>query len=99
VTACPREGERYEVVTPFTATVMTHWLTAYTGGTRKTLPVGLQFMIDIDPPVAATAVGGRADSKWEVFLVDEADRRHEKYGGFSVSVMLDDIAAHCCRVA
>ncbi len=97
--APPQEGARYVVLSEFEAGVLTHWLAPYTGGSRRSLPAGLEFVILMEPPPQATAVGAKPDpyERWETVLVEEGDRSAEKYGGCSLSISLADLKAHCAR--
>ncbi len=92
-------GQRYVVVTAFEANVLIHWFAPMTSGARKLLPEGLEFIVALDPPASATAVAADAEPAglWEVRLVDERDRTAPKYGGFSISIPFEDLAAHCLR--
>ena len=95
----PQEGDCYVVLTEFEAGVLTHWLAPYTGGSPRRLPVGLEFVVLMEPPPQATAVGARPDpyERWETVLVAEGDRSAEKYGGYSLSISLAHLKAHCAR--
>ncbi|QEX15585.1 hypothetical protein FRZ44_08720 [Hypericibacter terrae] len=97
--APPQKGDRYVVLSEFEAGVLTHWLAPYTGGSSRSLPVGLEFVILMEPPSQATAVGAKPDpyERWETVLLEEGDRGAEKYGGYSLSISLSDLKAHCAR--
>ena len=101
MTTPPRDGDRFVVRSPFTATVMTHWLAPFTGGAEKLIPAGLAFTIDYDPPPVATAIGVKPDEpeQWLNQLVDEADRNDPKFGGYSISILFTQLNAHCEQVA
>ncbi len=96
-TSRPKKGARYVVRSPFIGLVLTSWFAPFTGGDEQTLTVGLEFVVEHDPPEIATAVSGRADpyEYWEQRLVSEKDRADEKYGGFYLVVSFDDLATHC----
>jgi hypothetical protein len=89
-----RKGDRYLVTAEFEAVVLTQWFAPFTGGDRRLLPVGLEFMVSADPPKVATAVSAELDpaGKWE-----EKDRTNEKYGGCSLVIPFDDLAIYCSR--
>jgi hypothetical protein len=96
----PKQGERYVVRAPFEAIVMTHWQAPFTGGAPRVIPAGIAFTLDYDLPPMASAIGVTPEepARWEAALVDEDDRRHEKYGGYSISVPFDLLARHCERI-
>ncbi|MGH6940285.1 hypothetical protein [Hypericibacter sp.] len=95
----PQQGDRYVVLAEFEAGVLTHWLAPYTGGSHWRLPAGLEFVLLMEPPPQAIAVGAKPDpyERWETVLVEEGDRSAEKYGGYSLSISLADLKAHCAR--
>jgi len=95
----PRRGDRYVVTAEFQAIMLTHWFAPFTGGGSRPIPVGLEFIVTVDPPAKATAVNGQPHPSdvWEKMLVDERERTAEKYGGYSVSIPLTDLATHCPR--
>jgi hypothetical protein len=93
----PKDGSRYVVTTEFEAIVMTQWFAPFTGGYRRLLPVGLDFVVWGDPPSTATAVGARPVpyDRWQAVLVDAADINDELYGGYTLSITFDQLNEHC----
>lgn len=96
----PRRGERFEVIEPFTAGVLTTWKAPFTGGYEKVLPRGLRFVVSQEPPQSANAVAADPEPalQWEQQLVDEEDRSHPKYGGYYLVVGFDKLQTHCMTV-
>lgn len=94
-----RRGDRYVVTTEFSAMVQTHWFAPVTGGDYRTIPVGFEFIVEADPPATASAVLVRPEvpKQWEKLLVDESERTAEKYAGYSLVILLSDLAARCAR--
>jgi hypothetical protein len=97
----PKRGERYVVERPFEAIVLTHWRAPFTGGSEKTLPRGLEFIIAHDPPEKATAAKSDAakPDEWEELLVDEADRSADNYDGYSLTIPFERLRLNCSRLA
>ena len=97
----PRKGERYIVHTGFVAGVLITWQAPFTSGDEKALPVGLQFVIEIEPPPGATAAVALPDPyvEWERKLVNQEDWGADKYGGYYLSIPFDLIAANCSVVS
>lgn len=95
----PKQGDRYVVVTEFTAAVLTHWFAPRTGGDRRPLPAGLEFIVAADPPPNATAISCRPDpaARWETLLVNEQERTDALYGGYPLVIPFADLAANCSR--
>lgn len=95
----PKLGERYIVEQPFEAGVLTHWRAPFTGGSNRTLPRGLEFIVAYDPPEEATAVSGdpTRPHEWESILVEEADRSADKYAGYSLVIQFEHLRANCSR--
>ncbi len=93
----PREGERYVVRTSFEAIALTHWRAPFTGGGERALPEGLELIVNADPPPGASAVNCSPidEARWLAHFVDAADAAAEKFAGYSVSVPLAALAAHC----
>jgi hypothetical protein len=96
----PKKGERYAVTTAFDAIVTTHWGAPFTGGERRVLPDGLEFVIADEPIPGATAVYAIPEPRevWEARLVAERDRTADAYAGYSLSLMFADIEAFCARI-
>ncbi len=96
----PRKGERYEVVKPFVAGVLTMWKAPFTGGDEKTLPVGLRFVVTYDPPASATAISADAEpyAEWEEKLVDVSDRSKDNYSSFYLVISFKAVRSNCKRV-
>jgi hypothetical protein len=94
----PRKGDHYVVTTACPAIVLIQFLAPFTGGNERTLPLGLRFAVDDDPPAIATAVGATPEpyEEWEPELVPEKDRRADKYAGYSLVIKFDDLAK-CCE--
>jgi hypothetical protein len=100
ISSRPQKGERYVVERPFEAGVAVQWKAPFTSGHTTTLPAGLEFVVDIDPPVPATSVIAipQPYTRWEEEFVDQNDREDGKYGGYHLSVPIDLIAANCVRL-
>jgi hypothetical protein len=96
-----KKGDRYVVDTPFRALVPTTWRAPFTGGSEKTLPTSLQFIVDFDPPSSATAVSASAEpyEQWERILVDAEDLRADKYGGYYLVISFASLKEHCRRLS
>jgi hypothetical protein len=94
-----KKGQRFKVETAFNAYVLTSWKATFTGGGIKTTPVGLEFVIDNDPPPKATAAIALPDpyDEWERKLVSQTDWGSEKYGGYYLSISFNLINANCMR--
>jgi hypothetical protein len=93
----PNAGDRLVIRSPFQCLIGTSWRAAFSGGGEATLPAGLEFVVQHDPPEGASAAAAIPDpyDEWEELLVDKADREHPKYAGYHLVVGLDDLAAHC----
>lgn len=96
----PDVGERYRVNIAFEANVLTHWHVPFTGGHKRLLPVGLEFVIDVPPPPSAMGAGAKPDpyDSWERQLVDDTDRTADKYGGYSLVVPFELLESNCSRL-
>jgi hypothetical protein len=94
---CPKKGERYIVRTEFVALVLINWRAPMTSGDEKSLPVGLEFVIDADPLPHSTGAAARPDpyEVWESKLLSQADRDSEKYGGYYLVIKFDQLFANC----
>jgi hypothetical protein len=95
-----KQGDKFKVVSPFSAGVLTTWAAPFTGGDRKTLPVGLEFVVAANPPATATAISAdvEAPKKWEELLVDREERTAERYTGYYLVIPFNDVATYCERV-
>ena len=93
----PKKGERYVVRREFPASILTTWFAPFTGGGKKTIPIGLEFVIENEPnagAVAATALPDPYES-WERELVDPSEREAEKYSGYYLVIRFDALYANC----
>jgi hypothetical protein len=72
---------------------MTHWRAPFTGGDTAVLPAGTVVVARFDqlPNVPGFSCVPENAETLERDLVREEDRRAEKYGGYSLSFVLDDI--------
>jgi hypothetical protein len=95
----PRQGHRYVVNSEFEAIVLTQWLAPFTGGSKRLLPAGMEFIVLHDPPEMATAISARPvpPEHWEALLVNEKERTAEKYDGYAIVISFDCLEAHCSR--
>ena len=93
----PQAGDRYVVATDFRSAVLISWRAPFTSGSERTIPAGLEFVVDYDPPPQATAVGATPTEykRWGPVLVDEKDRSADKYGGYYLVIPFVDLSAHC----
>lgn len=96
----PKRGWRYVVRKPLLGRVMVQWFSPLTTGSEITVPVGLRFKIRYDPPPTALSVGTDPEpyEYWEKILVDEADRKNKQYGGYTLSVGIDQLDECCERL-
>jgi hypothetical protein len=97
----PQKGEEYEVITAFTASVLTVWKAPFTGGYEKAFPIGLRFVVAHEPSTSATAVSADAvpTSKWERVLVDARDLEDPKYNRFYLVIPFKLVMENCRRLA
>lgn len=88
-----RQGERFRTTADIEVTVMTHWRAPFTGGDTAVLPAGTVVVARFDqlPNVPGFSCVPENAETLERDLVREEDRRAEKYGGYSLSFVLDDI--------
>jgi hypothetical protein len=96
----PKDGDKYTVANEFEITVMVQFFAPFSDGERRVLPVGLEFSIWGNPPVSARAVSAKPieTQRWESKLVSEKNRQDELYGGYALTIMLDDLISHCRRL-
>jgi hypothetical protein len=94
-----RKGDVYEVMRPFEALVLTTWFAPFTGGDKRTLPVGLRFCLSIDPPSGATAVSADVEhaKRWEQKLVSIEERTADKYSGYYLVIPFDQVGNNCTK--
>ena len=72
---------------------MTHWRAPFTGGNSAVLPSGTVVIARSDQSPSAPGFNCVPENydELEPVLVSEGDRRDGKYGGYSLSFVLDDI--------
>ena len=84
----PQAGDEYEALEDIGLFITTHWRTAFTGGVHSVVKKGTR--VAVIYPLAEGAVGvatGPVDyDRLELELIPEADRRHPKYDGYSISI-------------
>jgi hypothetical protein len=93
----PKKGEKFEVIEPFLAYVLTLWKAPFTGGYERELPRGLRFIVSRDPPPSANSVAAeaKATAQWESVLVEERDRNAQKYDGYYLVIKFENLEANC----
>ncbi|MDM4771333.1 hypothetical protein [Solimonas sp. SE-A11] len=91
-----KKGARFLLTSPIPASALTHWHAPFTGGHKVTIPAGTIIVVDIDQAEGAPGVSCIPENYEELHtaLIPEEDRRAEKYGGFSLVVLLADMRAH-----
>ena len=97
----PQKGDKFKVTEAFEGHVLTMWKAPFTGGDKREIPAGLEFVVAFDPPDTATAANVDAVpyAVWETVLVSEEDRAKPKYNGYYLIIPFDQIEAHCIRVS
>jgi hypothetical protein len=95
-----QEGQRYELLQKTHTTFLIHYSAPVTGSGEATLPKGFQFRIANDPPTTATAVYCMPldEEAFEQEFVPRGERRHPRFGGFSLVLELKFIRNHCRRL-
>lgn len=96
-----KQGQTYRANTNIEITCMTSWRAPYTGGHKRSLPAGEEFIITNDPPEQATAV--YADplnyDKLHKQFVPWTDRiRFLLYTGYYLCIELETIRTGCSLV-
>ncbi len=88
-----RKGERFVVASGAKTQVLTHWGAPFTGGNELTLPAGAVVVAqdDQNPNAPGFSCVPEEYDRVGALLVPEEDLRSEKYGGYSLSFVLDDI--------
>jgi hypothetical protein len=96
-----REGERFVADADTEVLVMTHWRAPFTGGNEAMLPAGTVLVVRYDQNPNAPGFGCVPEDydRLEAVLVPEEDRKAEKYGGYSLSFVLDDIGTKLTPLA
>lgn len=96
-----KKGQRYIADEDLAVTCLTAWSAPYTGGYRRILPAGEEFVIANDPPPQATAV--YADpvnyGKLHKQFVSWTDRiRFLLYNGYDLGVKIELVEKSCTLV-
>jgi hypothetical protein len=88
-----RKGERFVTRDDMKVRVITYWRAAFTGGHDAALPAGTVLVAkrDQQPYVPGFNCVPEEYRRLETTLVPEEDRLHAKYGGYSLTFVLDDI--------
>ncbi|MGO9753403.1 MAG: hypothetical protein ACLP8S_18470 [Solirubrobacteraceae bacterium] len=88
-----RAGERFRAKADIEVAVMTHWRAPFTGGDSAVLPAGTVVVASHDqlPSVPGFSCVPEDYDELERKVVPEEDRSAGKYGGYSLSFVLDDI--------
>jgi hypothetical protein len=88
-----RKGERFVAKSDNDVAVMTHWSAPFTGGNEAVLPAGTIVVARYDqqPDVPGFNCIPENYDQLEPALVPEDTRLADKYGGYSLSFVLDDI--------
>ena len=86
-----RGGQRYRTFTDLPVLALTQWYSSFTGGQEGILPAGESFTVDHDPMPGAPGVACKPDryEEMELHLVQESERRAEKYAGYYLVIPLD----------
>lgn len=88
----PRDGEVYIATGDFCVSFLTHWMAPFTGGGQGILPSGTRVRVHVSD---AEPIGVYADaenaSELELILVPDEDRLASKYGGYSLSILTEDL--------
>jgi hypothetical protein len=91
-------GQKYRATVDLPVTCMTSWRAPFTGGYKRVLPAGEEFVIANDPPAKATAVYADPVNyrKLHSKFVPWKDRvRILLYAGYYLCIPLAVIAADC----
>jgi len=93
----PRKGDRYVVHTAFKGIVTTQWFAPCSGGELRDFPHALEFEVMADLPEGATAIIANPleYESWQRELVSEDEYTDELYGGYGLTITLDQLAANC----
>jgi hypothetical protein len=88
-----KKGERFVARGDVEVAVMTHWRAPFTGGQNAILPAGTIVVATDDQRLDAPGFNCVPEDyeRLETILVPETDRGNGKYGGYSLSFLLDDI--------
>jgi hypothetical protein len=88
-----RKGERFAAKSDIEVAVMTHWRAPFTGGNAAVLPAGTIVVAKYDQQPEAPGFNCIPENydQLESALVPQEDRLAGKYGGYSLSFVLDDI--------
>ena len=90
-----RKGAKFVAEAPIPATAMTHWSAAFTGG-KVSVPAGTVLVVHHDQVPGAVGVSclpANYDELHSVFIPAE-DREADKYGGYSLSILVSELVAH-----
>jgi hypothetical protein len=95
-----RKGQRYRSIVPLQVIAMTSWAAPFTGGEKRVLPAGEEFVISNDPPEGATAVYCDPVRYEELHaqFVPTRDRQSKRYTGYYLCIDLNVIAGQCEQV-
>ncbi len=94
------KNQQFLVTAPLPTIAVTHWNVAYTGGHHVTIPVGTVLTVIDDPVPSAPGVGCLPDkyAMLESLLIPIEDRTAPAYAGYSLSVLIADLLAHCKEI-
>lgn len=97
----PRDREEFEATKDVAVTFVTHWQAPFTGGGTGTLPMGTRVRVSVSGP-DPEPIGVYAEpldyKRFETELVPAADRSTPKYGGFSLSISIEQLNKDFRRV-
>lgn len=90
----PHPGEIYELIEDAEISYLTHWSAPFTGGGKGLLRKGTQVRIAEatgDPEPISVPAYPLDKASVEVELIPEAERKADKYGGFSLSISTGEL--------
>ena len=96
-----KTGQKYIAKEDIEMTCMTTWAAPFTGGYKRVLPAGEEFIIANDPPIQATAVYANPVNyrKLHKKFVQWTDRiRILFYTGYYLSIEIKKIKESCSLV-
>jgi hypothetical protein len=95
-----QKGQLYRTLEPIPVRYLIHWRAPFTGGGSGTLPAGETLVVRDGPSFWSSLVTCDAERAGEIetLLVPEADRKAEKYAGYTLFISLETIRSRCLRV-
>jgi hypothetical protein len=95
--AWPARGARFRAVASIEVAALTSWEAPFTGGEKRTLPAGEEFVVLHAPPEGATAVSCRPVRYEDLHphFVRFVDRSSAGYAGYYLVVQLEQLKTAC----